>query len=71
VFYARQSIDGTQKVIVEMWKVIKNPKETQDRKMMALQLAFEGTKSKIDMLKIIKQMYEDLYPIAADHDYGR
>jgi hypothetical protein len=68
VFYSRQSIDGTQQIIDEMWKVIKNPKETQDRKMMALQLAFEGTKSKIDMLKIIKQMYEDLYP-ATGHIY--
>ena len=32
VSYARQSIDGTQKVIDECWKVIKNPKETEDRK---------------------------------------
>jgi hypothetical protein len=69
VFCARQSIDGTQKVIDEMWNVIRNPKETEDRKMMALQLAFEGTKSKIEMLKTAKQMYEDLYPIA--DDYGR
>jgi hypothetical protein len=38
--------------------------------MMALQLAFEGTKSKIEMLKTVKQLYQDLYPIA-DHDYGR
>jgi hypothetical protein len=72
VYYARQSIHGTQKVIDEMWKVIKNPNETAERKMMALQLAFEGTKSKIDMLKIVKQLYEDLYPIADnDNDYGR
>jgi hypothetical protein len=69
VFYARQSIDGTQKVIDECWKVIKNPNETGDRKMLALQLALEGTKSKIDMLKIMKQLFEELYPIAADHDY--
>jgi hypothetical protein len=72
VFYARQSIDGTQQIIDEMWKVIKNPKETGDRKMMALQLAFEGTRSKIDMLKIVKQLYQDLHPIADnDHNYGR
>jgi hypothetical protein len=56
VFYARQSIDGTQQVIDECWKVIRNPKETGDRKMMALQLAFEGTKSKIEMLKIINTL---------------
>jgi hypothetical protein len=67
VSYARQSIDGTQKVIDECWKVIKNPKETEDRKMMALQLAFEGTKSKIDMLKIVKQLFQ----ARQDHDYGR
>jgi hypothetical protein len=55
-----------------MWKVIKNPKETGERKMMALQLAFEGTKNKIEMLKIVKQLFQDLYPIADnDHDYGR
>ncbi len=71
VFYARQSIDGTQKIIDECWKVIRNPKETGDRKMMALQLAFEGTKSKIGMLKIVKQMYQDLYPASGhDYDYG-
>ena len=40
--------------------------------MMALQLTFDGTKSKIEMLKMVKQMYEDLYPITDhDHDYGR
>ena len=54
VYYIHQSIDGTQQVIDECWKVIRNPKETGDRKMMALQLAFEGTKSKIDMLKMVK-----------------
>jgi len=43
-----------------MCKVIKNPKETVDRKMMALQLAFEGITSKIEMLKIVKQLYQDL-----------
>jgi hypothetical protein len=32
VYYARQSIDGTQKIIDEMWKVIKNPKEAEDRR---------------------------------------
>jgi hypothetical protein len=57
VFYARQSIDGTQKVIVEMWKVIKNPKETEDRKMMALELAFEGTKNKMNMLRVVKTTF--------------
>jgi hypothetical protein len=72
VFYARQSIEGTQQIIDEMWKIIKNPKTTEDRKMMALELAFDGTKSKIEMLRIIKQMYQDFYPIADhDHDYGR
>jgi hypothetical protein len=69
VFYARQSIDGTQKVIDECWMAIRNPKETGDRRMMALQLAFESTKSKIDMLKMVKQLFQDLYPIDADHDY--
>jgi hypothetical protein len=72
VFYARQSIDGTQKVIDECWKVITNPKETEERKMMALQLAFEGTKNEIDMLKTVKQLFEGLYPITDnDNDYGR
>jgi hypothetical protein len=66
------SIDGSQQVIDECWKVIKTPKETEDRKMMALELAFEGTKNKIEMLKIVKQLIEDLYPISDnDHDYGR
>ena len=72
VYYIHQSIDGTQQVIDECWKVIRNPKETGDRKMMALQLAFEGTKSKIDMLKMVKKLYEDLYRIADhDSDYGK
>jgi hypothetical protein len=66
------SIDGSQQVIDEFWKVIKNLKETEGRKMMALELAFEGTKNKIEMLKIVKQLFEDLYPISDnDHDYGR
>jgi hypothetical protein len=56
------------KVIDKCWKVIKNPKETGDRKMMALQLAFEGTKNKIDMLKTVKQMFEDFHNY--DYDYG-
>jgi hypothetical protein len=72
VFYARQSIDGTQQVIDETWKVIKNPQETEDRKMMALELAFGGTKSKMEMLNTVKQPFQDLYPIAGhDYDYGR
>ena len=72
VYYIHQSIDGTQQVIDECWKVIRNPKETGDRKIMALQLAFEGWKSKIDMLKMVKKLYEDLYRIADhDSDYGK
>ncbi|MGB6673839.1 MAG: hypothetical protein WBE34_15520 [Candidatus Nitrosopolaris sp.] len=53
-----------------MWKVIKNPKETEDRKMIALELAFKGTKNKIDMLKTVKQMFEDFHNYDYDYDHG-
>ena len=46
-----------------------NQKSKRNRRSqeMALQLAFEGTKSKIDMLKIVKQLFQ----ARQDHDYGR
>lgn len=53
-----------------MWKVIKNPKETEDRKMIALELAFKGTKNKTDMLKTVKQMFEDFHNYDYDYDHG-
>ena len=65
-FCMLQSIDGTQQVIDECWKVIKNPKETGDRKMMALQVALEGTKNKLEMLKKV----EELSSYGHEFDYG-
>lgn len=59
-----------KKLLTNAGRYLEIQKETGDRKMIALQLAFEGTTSKIEMLKIVKQLYQDLYPIA-DHDYGR
>jgi len=50
VFYVRMTIDGTQKIIKECWKVIRNPRETEDRKMMALQLAFDGNVQLLTLL---------------------
>jgi hypothetical protein len=72
VFYVRQSIDETQKIIDECWKVIRNPKEQESKVMEALELALYANVSLAEMLKIVKQLYQDLSPITGhDHDYGR
>lgn len=34
VFYQRVAIEGTQKIIAECWKVVNNPKEKDERKIM-------------------------------------
>jgi hypothetical protein len=70
LFYQRISIEGTQKIIDECWKIVKSCDEQEACKISALSIALEGQVQLCDMLKAMKQQY---YPAAidSDNDYGR
>lgn len=67
VFYQRVAIEGTQKIIAECWKVVKDPKEKDnERKQEALRIALDGNAAVLDMLSKMKGQY---FPAAsADYD---
>jgi hypothetical protein len=57
LFYQRISIEGTQKIIDECWKIVKSSDEQEACKISALSIALEGQVQLCDMLKAFKQQY--------------